>query len=156
MMHFFYGQRKTNKNLVGKLIYAYWLKIINITMKRNVKLWISLKNKLNLVKAVISLTLYQLFKRHQINIHQLQWYHNQNCLPNLIWGILVIMILLDRLEIKVGVEAALHSQLFKLLSRDLKSNWAKKYPVFLFRLSSIVISYQKDVMVDGVQQLVSF
>jgi hypothetical protein len=66
------------------------------------------------------------------------------------------MILLDRLEIKVGVEAALHSQLFKLLSRDLKSNWAKKYPVFLFRLSSIVISYQKDVMVDGVQQLVSF
>jgi len=66
------------------------------------------------------------------------------------------MILRDKLEIKVDVAAAMHNLLFKLLSRDLKSNWGKKYLIFLFRLSLIVISYQKDAMVDGVQQLVSF
>jgi hypothetical protein len=66
------------------------------------------------------------------------------------------MILLDQLEIKGDVVVAMHSLLYKLLSLDLKSNWVKKFPIFLFRLSLIVIFYQKDVMGDGVQQLVSF
>ena len=66
------------------------------------------------------------------------------------------MILLDQLEIKGDVVVAMHSLLYKLLSLDLKSNSVKKFPIFLFRLSLIVIFYQKDVMGDGVQQLVSF
>ena len=66
------------------------------------------------------------------------------------------MILLDQLEIKGDVVVAMHSLLYKLLSLDLKSNSVKKFPIFLFRLSLIVIFYPKDVMGDGVQQLVSF